>query len=178
LSNQTMPSTSRTSSPDRSTTSMFFTPSFSVSEQIPNPNPDSTRNRPANMTIPYATIISKLRWWQEMYSHADKDKNGSGGTLAGDNAAHGSSAMPANDKLGGGGKRSFSTLAGNTVAHGSSAMPANDNLGGITFLSGHGHGAYQLPTGSAVSRPLPRMAKPAAAMVAPWARLLARLARK
>ncbi|KAK5652621.1 hypothetical protein OQA88_10214 [Cercophora sp. LCS_1] len=62
-------------------------------------------NRPANITIPYTTIVSKLRQQHEYGRQAAKDTDGLAHTSGG------------NDFKAGGGKRSFSTLAGGNRAH-------------------------------------------------------------
>lgn len=147
------------------------------------------------MTISYAAVLSKLRRRYELGSHRDGSahmgggnglKAGSGGkrsfsTLAGGNAAHKTfgSIPPASGKLGDGGKRPLSTILALTGCHEVKGNNNNrlGNAGGSRVVSGYS--TYQLPTGSAVFRSFPHMAKPAeAVIVAPWARLLARLPRK
>jgi hypothetical protein len=90
----------------------------------------------------------------------------------------------------GGGKRSFSNLAGGNKAHklfgsiptGKRPLSTMSALVGCHKVKGNnmlrGYGAYQLPTGPAVFRHFPRMAKSAEVIATPWARLLAQLPRK
>jgi hypothetical protein len=133
------------------------------------------------MTISYAAILSKLRRRYELGIHRDGSAHMSGGggnnggkrsfsTLAAGNTAH--------KTFGGGGKRPLSAISALACCHeakGNSNMLGN--AGGSRALSGRS--AYQLPTESAVFRRFPHMTKPAeATILAPWARLLARLPRK
>jgi len=145
------------------------------------------------MTISYAAILSKLRLRYEVgIVHMDGSAHMSGGNGL---KAGGGGGGGGNN----GGKRSFSTLAAGNIAHKRfggggkrplSTMPAlvgyheaegNNNMlgniGGSRVPSGRN--AYQLPTESTVFCRFTHMTKPAeATILAPWARLLARLPRK
>jgi len=148
------------------------------------------------MTISYAAILSKLRLRYEVgIVHMDGSAHMSGGN--GLKAGGGGGGGGGNNN---GGKRSFSTLAAGNTAHKRfggggerplSTVPAlagyheakgnNNTLGNIIGGSRvpSGRNAYQLPTESAVFCRFTHMTKPAeATILAPWARLLARLPRK
>jgi len=142
------------------------------------------------MTLSYATILSNLRRkYEQLDIHMDGSAHMSGGnglradSGGGNNGGKRSfstlaAGNTAQKTFGGGGKRHLSTipaLAGCHETRGNNNMLGN--AGGSRVLSGHS--VCQLPTESAVFCRFPHMTKPAeATILAPWARLLARLPRK